>query len=256
MAENQRLPLEQTTEFKAAVAIEAQKAVAGLREQLLADLKASMPVPAAIDPMNGAMAMMQSLAMEISQLTDQGSGRRRVAPEIMRQRTQARERMFELIAQARENRAEAQLRGDMQQAAIWLPMYRLRGKVQFDEQMIDPAWIDRNHVAQATEIGWPDVPNDALVPLNGVAKDIHTAFLDSIGSVELRDIVPQQPLKVTKGGLVVKGQPSRAQRETTLEQVEGHIAAASVVVAHKAEPGRLKDVHVLGTIAKPAQTSL
>lgn len=240
MADPQKIPLEQTPEFKAAVAAEAQKAVEGLTEKLLADIKASMPAAA---PSAGAdMAWISALAMEISQLTDQGTGRRRVAPEVMRQRTEARKRMHELIEQARENGQ--------------VPIYRLRNKVVLDEQLIDPAWVDKNHIAQPTEILWPSVPNDAMVPLNEVAKDIFAAFMDSIGSVEKRDQVPQQPLKLTKGGLVVKGAPSRAQRETTLEQVEREVTEQGVQVRHKGEPGRFKDVHVLGTIAKPAQQSV
>lgn len=242
MAEAPRLAFDQTPEFKAAVAAEAQKAVAALKDQIVAELKASAPAAAPVTAGGADMAWISALAMEISQLTDQGTGRRRVAPEIMRQRSEARTRMHELIKQARADGR--------------VPSYRLRNKVLLDEQLIDPAWVDKNHIAQPTEIDWPGVPNDAMAPINDTAKEIHAAFMDSIGSVDKRDQVLEQPLKLTKGGLVVKGAPSRAQRETTLEHTERLQGEEGLRVKHRDEPGRYKDVQILGSIAQPARQSI
>jgi hypothetical protein len=102
------------------------------------------------------------------------------------------------------------------------------------------------------------VPNEAMIPVNETAKAIYTAFIESIGSVAREHMVPMDPLKVTKGGLVVRGQASRAARETTLEEIHrpAGFQGDAVRIKHKDQPGRFREVHVLGTIAQPAQESV
>ena len=79
--------------FKEAVKEAAAKAVADLlaqsRREHGTDSEASDPT------------WMRALAMEISQLTDQGTGRKRVAPEIVRARQESHDRMVKLVIDAR-----------------------------------------------------------------------------------------------------------------------------------------------------------
>ena len=259
MAPNETKPLEQTQEFKDAVAAAVRAALPQIRQQLESEFK---PSATAGDP----MAVMQMLAMEISQLTDQGSGRKRVAPEIIKARAIAHDKMVTLINEAAGKRetlaadyahvADGAARAALEERiSAFMPRYRLRNKVHLDEQLVDPGWVDRSHVLQQTEIGWPGVPNEAMIPINEVARQIFAAFVDSIGSVDKQHQVRQQPLKATARGLIVKGAPSAVQHQTALDPVLADIKGEGLSIKHKQEPGgaRMKEIQVLGTIAKPAQ---
>lgn len=230
MADKAELPLDQSPEFKEAVAA----AVTKLVPEILGKLNVA----------RGDDGLAERLALAIATLSDQGTGsRRRVAPEVLKARDEARKRMVDLIIAAR--------------AAGRVPSYRLTNKVLLDEQLIDPVWIDKNHTAQPTEIDWPGVPNEAMVPLNDVAKEIHAAFIESIGSIAKEHQVMHDPLKITKGGLVVRGAPSAAAHETTLERVNAQAKSdEGVRVKHKDQGGRYKEVSILGTIHKPAQQTV
>lgn len=245
VADPQKAPsmnVAETPEFRAAVAEAAKTAVA----EALAAAREAVGTPTNISDTSWA----ETFAMAIAQLTDQGTGRRRVAPQILKQRQQARDLMVRLIIEARADGR--------------VPSYRLTNKVVLDDQLVDPAWIDKNHTAQPTEIDWPGVPNEAMVPINDTARAIFTAFRDSIGSVDKDDAdvlgrLNGGPLSVTPGGLVVK--TSRAGGKRSLQaQVDAHNGAngggEGLSLRHKDQPGRYKEVKILGTIAKPAQQSV
>lgn len=223
-----------TPEFKGAiekVKQEAAKAVTAALE--------TARISAGSSPQEGDTNWAETFAMAIAKLTDQGTGRQHVAPEILRSREIARARMAELIIAAR---AEGKV-----------PSYRLTSKVLLDNQLVDPFWIDRNHIAQPTEIDWPGVPNEAMQPLNQVAEDIFAAFMNSIGSVsKLQQDALTADLSVTAGGLTVRGNLNkRSVKEIVHEESE-----KGLVLRHKDQPGRYKSVNILGSIANPAQQTI
>ena len=225
---------EQSPEFKAAVAAGVEKASIAIRDQVLAQLK---QVPRLDDA--GDQKFAEMIALAIGQLTDQGTGRKRVAPEILRQRTEARALMTELLVQAR-------LKKDK-------PTYQLRNKVYFDEQLIEPIWIAPDHTQRATEIEWYGPPNEALIPLNDAAKGIFKAYMDSIGSIE--NAPSERPLAgVTAGGLVIKSGSQAVRPVTALgdrQGMEPHGEGLNIV--HRNKPGSYKETHILGTVAPPAR---
>jgi hypothetical protein len=244
-----KLPLNETLEFQNAVNEAVQKEAAKLREEIFSQLATA----------RGDGGFAEELAMRLAELTDQGTGRgARVAPGILKQREDARKRMTDLIVEARVKCSEAKAAGKTAEAARWMPSYRLLAKTQLADRVIDPLWIDRNHIAQPTEIDWTGVPNEAMQPLNQIATDIFAAFKDSIGSIPRQDQVAADPLKITAGGLVVRGDPSAAQRQRTIDQVSAREKEdnEALSIKHKDQPGRYKDVNILGTIAKPAQQSV
>lgn len=227
----------ETPEFKAAVA----KAAADAVTTVMAALKeGAAPAPG----LESDKAVLSALAVQLAELTGQGSGRRYVAPAILRQREEARERMVKFIIAARESGTP--------------PAYRLTQKVLLDFQLIDPFWIAPDHTARPTEIDWFGVPNEAMVPLNGTAEKIHKAFMESIGSIE--KVVPEQALGVTPNGLTVKGRavPKRrgddGQPAMFGETVHANIdnQQGGVAIHHK-DQRSTKSINVLGTIAPPAQ---
>ncbi len=226
--------LTESPEFKAAVSEAAAEAVKGIMEALSAgrETHGTADAPAASIDNNFA----EGLAMALAQLTDQGTGRKRVAPEIVRKRAQARALMENLIIQARAEGKSAS--------------YQLRNKVYLDEVMVDPNWVNpATKAAEPTVIEWPGVPNEAMVPMDETAKEIFAAYIESIGSVV--SVVPPVPQYVTPNGLTVNGRAPA--RRTTNMTSRGD--AVGLRIAHKDTPGTYREINILGTVAPPARQS-
>ena len=224
----------ETAEFKAAV----QAAVAAALPDILAQIKASGS--AAAEGSDEGFA--RGLAMAIAQLSDQGTGRKRVAPEVIAARDAARKRMVTLIAEARA-------RGEV-------PRYHLVNMVYLDEMKVQPVWIDPITKRQKpTEIEWPGVPNEAMRPINEVAKAIFAAFKESIGSTAPEDLVADLPKSMTANGLVVK--TGGASVRPIAVNVDGesqkpHGQGLRLPQRHEGNAS-FEDIRVLGTVAPPAR---
>lgn len=250
----QTTAMTQSPEFQDAVAKAVAAAVGPLMEKL-----AGARDGVGSEPQTGDRGLMQELAMAISMLTDQGSNRSRVAPEIIAQRQKAREEMVNLII---ASRAEGRV-----------ATYQLRNKVVINEQLIEPFYVTSDHKSKPTEIDYGGVPNEAMVPVNDTAKEIFGAFMRSIGSVVAgrgKDghVLPgQDRLGVTRGGLVVRNSaitnavdratpkihdgPMPAYEEAP--QTNGNPAYEPLRVNHKQEGGQYIEKHILGTIQPPAR---
>jgi hypothetical protein len=238
MSENQTVEpgsIAENTEFKAAVEKAAAEAVAKLLKTARENQGSE---PSASDP-----TWMRALAMEISQLTDQGTGRKRVAPEILESRRIASERMVELIVQARTAKKTA--------------TYRVKAKTLLCDRVVEPFWIASDHTAQPTIIDWDGIPNEAMVPENKTAKAIFDAYKASLGSTAR--VVPEDDLAITPGGLVVHGGAAsisagrRKVREAVPTGIEKAGGESGLNIHHKNEPGRFVEKRILGSIATPAR---
>ncbi len=241
-----------TPEFQAAVARVANEAV----QAALSGLAPKME--AAGLPVVGSQDWMQTLAVTLAEIGSQGTGRKTVAPHILKQRENARELMVNLIIKARAEYQMARAENNSGLAKKWSPQYQLRNKVVLAERVIEPFWITSDKKTKPTEIDWFGVPNEAMVPINDTAKEIHTAFMDSIGTVER--VVPEERLGVTPGGLVVR---NAAVTDTMAKRTTGeapHVGDGKsddgLVIHHENEPGRYKAVHVLGTVQEPARQTI
>ncbi len=243
--------IEQTPEFKEAVANAVKKEMEGLKDWVLEHLSEARE-GAAADP--GDTKWAEAMALAIAQLANQGVGRARpVAPEIIRQRADARERMVKLIA-------EAKAKGER-------PVYRLRNKVYLNEVLVEPIWIDPNHVQQQTEIEWDGVPNSAFIPVNEVAQRIFAAYSDSVGTVD--KTYEREIAGVTAGGLVIKTGKNVVPNSPAMrppvalkgEPEQGKPAIATVFanqlnVKHRGRGGQYVPKNILGTVAPPAQETV
>lgn len=241
-----------TAEFQSSVAAAVQASIADLLPGIIAKLTpAGAASPSTLDA-NWA----EQLSMAIAKLTDQGD-KRFVPPDVLRFREKSRKRMIDLIVDARAQWSEAKARGDAARAESLQPTYRLRNKVFLDEQLIEPMWIDTDHRAKPTIIGWPGVPNDAMEPQNECAKAIFAAFKDSVGNVGEKDPspVPKDKLHTTYGGLVVKTRPPAHELRQVGGAYELHPAGGpeSVVIKHKPGQGEYETINVLGNVAAPAR---
>lgn len=225
-------------EFQKAVAEAVAGAIPALKDQILSHLAEARGAAPAASEGTADHAFANALAMSLAQLTDQGTGRKRVAPEILRARSEHRDCMTTLIIDAR--------------ASGLIPVYSLKNKCYLDEVMIEPFYIAPDHTQRPTEIEWLGVPNEAMSPVNDIAQKIHAEFVGSIGSVAKDDNLPERELKVTPGGVVVKGRPMG--RNTAKNSVNQPAATSEGLrVRHKDAPGQFKETHILGTVAAPAR---
>jgi len=220
----------QTPEFADAVA----KAVAAATPQIVAATLAQVPPPA---PVGGELgALMQALAMNISDLTNQGTGMKPVAPELIRSREEGTERMFALIRAARDDGKAA--------------TYRLKGKVFLGEEVIEPNWVRASdHTYQPTDIDWDAVPNQSMEPINDTAREIFAAFEQSIAGT-LRPVRAQEGILIT-GRVVVKNDPNRVMVGTTPEEMKAAMAVEHAAMnglhIHRQDSGGYEQRQILGT---------
>lgn len=257
----QQAALTESPAFQAAVAAAVQEAIGPLMAQLSTARGA-----VGTDGQDGDRSLMRELALSLAELTNQGTGKIKVSPEVLMKREQARERMTNLIIAAR---AEGKI-----------ATYQLRQKVFLNERLIEPFWINSAHQAQPTEIDFLGVPNDAMVPVNDTAKEIFQAFKDSVGTVHgvkgvENSLPPDDRLGLTRGGLVVRNGavsvtmaskqtpavpahegPMQSAYEGEAPQANGNPAYEPLRVNSDSAKGKFTPVNVLGTIAAPAQQTV
>ncbi len=231
---NQPQPkLTETEEFKRAVAAEASKALAELLSKVPELNKSSSPAVPADE-------MMSKLAMAIAELTDQGTGRKRIDPEEAIKRRQAHERMGELILKARSEGKK--------------PQYQVLNKVYLNERFIEPFRRGPEGKPIPTVITWTGVPNEYMMPMDPIARGISEAFKESIGSVVEGPQQSKKPLWMTSAGLVVQGDPPQSLKvgnnedgRPTTRRFEEDLGVP-IAIDPSAE-----FVNILGTVAAPAR---
>lgn len=239
-----RKDVTQTAEFQAAVRDGVREGVEKAKAELLAALREakSGDVPGS-DGGEGDMKWARGLALAIAEMNDQGVGRKRVSPEVLVAREEARKRMINLLVEARANEQ--------------VPAYQLIGKTYLDEMFLDPVEIGPDHRPRPREIEWPGVPNYAMKPVNDVAKAIYGEFLKWTGQMV---VVPGQVTDgwLTKGGLFIKGSGPRSAKlhhsEVTGEAPQTGGGAAEGYVGLKVRGRReaTGQTNVLGTLHPPA----
>ena len=230
--------IESSPEFKAAVDRAVKAASVAIKDQILAQLS-KVRDGEAVDEGSEEMNWVKALAMEFAQISDQGTGRKRVAPEILRQREEAHALCLRLIVEAH--------------AAKEQPVYRLTHKVYLNEQLIDPIWIDPLHRQQGVEIGFFGIPNEAMVPVNEVGKRIHKAYMDSIGSVPKPEGERALAGVTAKGHVILSGskavQPPVALGD---QQVDDD----GLQVLHRGKGAQYVEKRILGTQAPPVRQTI
>lgn len=174
-------------------------------------------------------SLARTLAMEIARISDQGTNRKRIAPEVLIAREEARVRMEGLLIEAH--------------ASGLVPEYELKQAVYLDEMLVAPVFVDRNHVQRATRIAWPQVPSEAMRPVNEVARAIFQQFLLSIGGAT-------QMVGKEHDKSALKVLHMDQQRKTP--QVGGS-SRGDLKVLGRHQDGEIVETNVLGTVAAPAR---
>ncbi len=218
-------------------------------------------------PATDGAQWMEQLAMTMAELTDQGTSRKRVAPEILAERAKAHVRMVELLKSAHDRVRAAGLADDPDEAQSrgMVPEYQVRVQMFLDNQLIQPYYVGTDKVARPTEIYWMGVPNDGMVPLNDIAHKIHEAYRESVGDktkIDGKWSDSSAGYWVTaKNGLVVKGRGPVRQTVGGMESsVPDHLdrsPSASMLKVRAPIDPNASEVAILGTIAPRAkQTAL
>lgn len=231
---------------------EFQAAVAAATEQVIRQLGHAAPAKGDADGED----FVKRLALSIAELSDQGTQRKRVAPEILAKRAEARDRMFELLIANRRKVKEDREAGKTPE----LPHYKVINKTYLNETFVEPFRVDLvTKAAVPTEIYWEGAPNECMRPLNAVATPIFEEFVKSIGGsaaykAKNSAFAPDnRDFSVTPAGLVVRGLNASAKR--TVGNLGDPIAdpfADSLSVKQAHDPSQ-EFVRVLGTVAEPAR---
>lgn len=226
--------LTETPEFQAAVAEKVKE----LLPEVIKQLQSTVEKPEADAATTN---LFRSLALSIAEISDQGTSRKRVAPEILAQREAAWKRMVALIQEAR--------------ATGQKPEYKAISKLYLNERMIEPFQQDpATKMAVPVTFTWTGEPNDGMRPLNEIARKIYAEFRASRGSAETSSKEDARPYWMTPAGLVVKGDPPPRREIATPDRVN---FVDDLSVGDEPPPADPHDInapfiHVLGTVAAPA----
>lgn len=249
-------------QFQEAVNTAVQAAIGPLMMQLEAARAIAGTANQSVDK-----GLMADLAMSIAELTTQGTGRVKVSPEVMRMRQDAREKMVNLIIEARAKGTD--------------PHYTLRNKITMNEgwvggvyrgdRLVEPFYQGQDKLAHPTIICSYDIPNDAMVPHNDVAKEIFAAYRESVGNVvghskAANQLPPEDKLGATPGGRIVRnGAITNAVQRATPERPQwedGKMPAYEEEqqphkpsVLHESH-GPEKRINVLGTLMPAAKRAM
>jgi hypothetical protein len=246
-----------TPEFKSAVGAAVTDALAQITAKM------AQNAPAAVSGSSGSelMDLFQQMALSIAEVSDQGTNRKRVAPEVLLRRENAKNAMGDLLMAAR----------DLPKAER--PRYRLVAKVYFGERLVDPFQRLPDKRVVPTEVYWLNAPNDAMRPVNKSAKAIYEQYLIWVGGNAATVGGHQVPAWVSPKGVVIAAPPpaTAQQHGLTIEAEPLEMDDGTPVpmgggravpedddfgIINQNDP-RAPEVSILGTIApKAKQTAL
>lgn len=242
-------PITETPEFKAA-----------LKEAVAEALKGFAPAAAQSAMPEGAMGLFREMALAIAEMTHQGDKRSRpVDPKVLMAREAAQKELNEALHQvALARKAAADKKYDSEEERdeairAVTPRYRCIAMCVLDDVMIVP-W-KRNDATKKMEpvpFYWAQEPNDAMIPLNDLAKEIHKLFRRSRGArsdIEKRSV---KPAWATDRGLIIEGGTPPARREIETRDAVMRDRDSDLDIPEAIDPSA-PFVHVLGTKHAPAQ---
>ena len=242
------IPMHERPEFKAAVAETAVTVVKALMEGgvMPAQAAAATATPGSgVD--ENTRTLFAEMAMSIANISDQGTNRKRLAPEILAKREAAGARMFELLAEVHAKLDAARREGDESAIEAWTPQYRVIAKIAFNERVVEPFKAGPDKQPVPNDIYWNGPPSDSLKPLNAIAIKIFAEYKQWLGTTVGVPTADNRPVWITAGGLVVKGDPPAKRFVAAAPEFANDLSEK--VNGDPSAPF----VHVLGTVAAPAR---
>lgn len=233
-----------TKEFEEAVAAKAAEVAEKILAEKLQGIVSGVPAPSvgvATQADGGVVdvlgEILSKLGMNMAAIANQGQRNKPLPPEEVARRAAAEERMGNLlIAAQRANDPDSK------------PTYKIISKIYLNERFIEPFLQLQDKKVVNNEITWTGAPNDAMQPLNDVAKEIFAAWRESTGGpTTLIPTADNRPLYVTAQGLTVRGDPPKRQTA-----VAGEHAFKDDLGFANNDPNA-PEVAVLGTVAAKAR---
>lgn len=182
-------------------------------------------------------SVMEKLALSIASLTAQNSGKTYIAPEDLAKRADAHRHLNDLLDEAR--------------AKNDVPEYELTDIVVFEDTLIMPVYVDAHRIQRPQRIGWWAAPNQAMRPVNEIARKIFDQFLLSIG---LTAAPPAEKKTISMNGLrLLNGE--QVKRDPTgfgAEMTDRPPVHTNLVLHGKNAGTSLEEHRILGTLAPPA----
>jgi len=195
------------------------------------------------------------IAASTAEMADQGTYRKRLAPEVLEARAQATKRLYELL-----DKAQA-LTGKNR------PLYRVRSKCYLGDRLIEPFQRGFKGEITPTHIYFMSQPSLGMEPVNDVAKEIYAAFQGTmlggesmINGKPTPDALAARPLWMTKNGAVLATPTATAREHGMVIEPDpldipstglGPNVGQQVEIVSVDDP-RATKIPVLGTIAAPA----
>jgi|SRR5215813_4094565 hypothetical protein len=183
--EKKQNSLTDSVEFKDAVQFAVQEALA----KSLAEMKAAQA-------QSEASLLAKAFAMEMARMVGPLNGQIYVDPEVLESREIARKKMAALIEEVKKGGEK--------------PRYRIINKCFFGTKVLEPGVVSKGyngsnseHKYKRKEISWEEVPNNALFPVNKIARDIYDEWKKSI-SMEM-DPVGIEETWITENGITMYG---------------------------------------------------
>ncbi len=248
-----KVPMHERPEFQAAVGQAAAMVVKELiANGIMPGVGTSAVAAGATMAPDGTSGLFKEMALSIAEIADQGTNRKRVAPQILAERQAAGERMFALLAEVQDKLKLARETGDEPTISAWTPEYRVTSKVSLNERVIEPFKLDASKQPVANEIYWTGAPSEGMAPLNAIAKKIFVDYKAWIGASvplgETKWAPDDRSSWVTANGLVVKGDPPARRFVAPAHDFKDDLGLKT----NGSDP-RAPFINVLGTVAEPAR---
>ncbi len=257
--ETPAVDISETPEFQMALA----KATAEIHDAILADVRALMAesgakaIPAEQSEIE---RLARAIASSNAEMADQGTNRKRVAPEILEARRKSEKKMHALLDKVHELPKSER------------PVYRVRSKVYLGDKLIEPYQRGQGGTVTPTHIVFLSAPNLGLEPVNAKAQEIYAAFMGSIGGGDnlvngqiAPDALGAKPFWMTNNGavitaatvtarshgMVMEADPIMANGEAIADVGNGRSRLVAEEITSVDDP-RATKIPVLGTIHPPA----
>lgn len=160
---------------------EFKNAVQSTVKEILSNLNLDKPAPVQSSSEDSSY-LIKSLAHELRTMSGQDNGKTQIAPEIMEKRALAAKKMNELLKQHKAKDKDKKNP----------PRYRAVAPTYFGNRLYEPN-PDKT-------FGWYGAPNEAVIPMNDVARQIYDLFKQSVGLPH--DPIPEEAHVVDKYGIV------------------------------------------------------
>ena len=191
-----------------------------LRALIAEQVAAAMAVGSGKGSTDDIKSVFQEMALSIAEMSHQGDRTYKpVDPRVLAARKAGQDKLDGLLAEVRENRKVARdqsysSEAEREDAVLAVsPRYRALSVVVLEENLIQPYKQDpATKKSIPVEFYWCGEPNDAMIPLNDVAREIHMAFCESRGSRSKIEKRMHKPVWMTEMGLVIEGAKMPARR--------------------------------------------